>query len=66
MKRKVTQVTKISKTVDNRLKTLEKKLEVIEGHIDLLEKVILKKLLGNGYENKSTVTYTIKKRVKNQ
>ena len=66
MKRKVTQVTKISKTVDNRLKTLEKKLEVIEVHIDSLEKIILKKLQGDGSENKSTVTYTIKKRIKDQ
>ena len=66
MKRRVTQVTKISKTVDNRLKTLEGKLKIIEGYIDLLEKIIAKKSPEKNTAGKSTFTYTIKKQVKNQ
>ena len=43
MKRRVTQVTKISKTVDNRLKVLEEKLKIIEEYINVLEKTIAEK-----------------------
>ena len=66
MKRRVTQVTKISKTVDNRLKVLEKKLKIIEGYINLLEKTISEKSPVKSVSKKSSFTYTIKKQVKNQ
>ena len=66
MKRRVTQVTKISKTVDNRLKVLERKLKIIEGYVDSLEKIIAENSPEKSTAGKSTYTYTIKKQVKNQ
>jgi len=66
MKRRVTQVTKISKTVDNQLKSLERKLKNIEGYIDSLEKIFAEKSPEKNTSGKSTFTYTIKKQVKNQ
>ena len=66
MKRRVTQVTKISKTVDNRLKVLERKLKIIESYVDSLEKIIAKNSPEKSTAGKSTYTYTIKKQVKNQ
>ena len=66
MKRRVTQVTKISKTVDNRLKVLEEKLKIIEGYIDSLEKLFSEKSPEKSTSGKSTFTYTINKQVKNQ
>ena len=66
MKRRVTQVTKISKTVDNRLKLLEEKLKIIEGYINILEKTIAEKPPVKSVSKKSSLTYTIKNQVKNQ
>ena len=66
MKRRVTQVTKISKTVDNRLKVLEEKLKIIEGYVNVLEKTIAEKSPVKSVSKKSSFTYTIKKHVKNQ
>ena len=66
MKRRVTQVTKISKTVDNRLKVLERKLKIIESYVDSLEKTIAEKSPVKSVSTKSSFTYTIKKQVKNQ
>ena len=66
MKRRVTQVTKISKTVDNRLKVLERKLKIIESYVDSLEKIIAENSPEKSTAEKLTYTYTIKKQVKNQ
>jgi len=66
MKRRVTQVTKISKTVDNRLKVLERKLKIIESYVDSLEKIIAENSPEKSTAGKLTYTYTIQKQVKNQ
>ncbi len=66
MKRRVTQVTKISKTVDNRLKVLERKLKIIESYVDSLEKIIAENSPEKSTAGKLTYTYTIKKQVKNK
>ena len=66
MKRRVTQVTKISKTVDNRLKVLEEKLKIIEGYINVLEKMIADKSPVKSVSKKSSFIYAIKKQIKNQ
>ena len=62
MRRRVTQVTKITKTVDNRLKALEKKLQKIEDYIISLEKLLPLQLSSKGTTKTSTITYTIKKK----
>lgn len=62
MKRRVTQVTKITKTVDNRLKALEKKLQKIEDYIISLEKLLPLQSSSKGATKASTFTYTIKKK----
>ena len=62
MRRRVTQVTKITKTVDNRLKALEEKLQKIEDYIISLEKLLPMPSSSKGTTNTSTITYTIKKK----
>ena len=62
MRRRVTQVTTITKTVDNRLKALEKKLQKIEDYIISLEKLLPMQSSSKGTTNTSTITYTIKKK----
>jgi hypothetical protein len=62
MKRRVTQVTKITKTVDNRLKALEKKLQKIEDYIISLEKLLPLQPSSKGTTKTSTIMYTIKKK----
>ena len=62
MRRRVTQVTKITKTVDNRLKALEKKLQKIEDYIISLEKLLPMPSSSKGTTKTSTITYTIKKK----
>lgn len=62
MRRRVTQVTKITKTVDNRLKALEKKLQKIEDYIISLEKLLPLQPSSKGTTKTSTITYIIKKK----
>ena len=62
MRRRVTQVTKITKTVDNRLKALEKKLQQIEDYIISLEKLLPLQPSSKDTTKTSTITYTIKKK----
>jgi len=62
MRRRVTQVTKITKTVDNRLKALEKKLQKIEDYIISLEKLLPLQSSSKGTTKTSTFMYTIKKK----
>jgi hypothetical protein len=62
MRRRVTQVTTITKTVDNRLKALEKKLQKIEDYIISLEKLLPMQPSSKGTTKTSTITYTIKKK----
>ena len=62
MRRRVTQVTTITKTVDNRLKALEKKLQKIEDYIISLEKLLPMQSSSKDTTKTSTITYTIKKK----
>jgi len=57
MKRRITQVTRITKTVDARLSRLDERLSRIENYIDKLEKLIEKKQEKS--ESPKTITYTI-------
>lgn len=57
MKRRITQVTRITKTVDVRLNRLDERLSRIESHIDKLEKLIEKKQEKSN--SSKTITYTI-------
>ena len=63
MRRRVTQVTTITKTVDNRLKDLEKKLQKIEDYIISLEKLLPLQSSSKDTTKTSTITYTIKKKL---
>ena len=62
MRRRVTQVTKITKKVDNRLKALEEKLQKIEDYIISIEKLLPLQHSSKGTTKTSTITYTIKKK----
>ena len=57
MKKRVVNVTKVSKTVDKRLEMLEKRLERISKMVSHLEKVLNKTA-----DSSKTISYTIRKK----
>ncbi len=58
MKKRVVQVTRVSKTVDMRLENLENRLERVNKMISRLEKLLDSK---NNSEPSKTVIYTVTK-----
>ncbi len=58
MKKRVVNVTKVSKTVDKRLEMLEKRLERISKMISHLEKVLNQNKTA---DSSKTISYTIRK-----
>lgn len=59
MKKRVVQVTKVSKTVDKRLENLEKRLERVNKMISHLEKLLDSQT--NNPETSKTVIYSVTK-----
>ena len=62
MRRRVTQVTKITKTVDSRLQQLEEKVQKIEDLINSLEEHLPPQTPEESAPESSTFTYTISKK----